>query len=458
MSSVKYSIVIPTRERPETLQHCLNCCLAIDYSDYEIIVHDNCSSPETRRVVDRFASPRIKYYRTDRTLSMTKNWEAAMARAAGEWITFIGDDDGMLPYAFEQLDRLIEQSGMKMIQWTAAYYVWPSRECPANSDYLAIPLQRACEIINARDTIKRIAKDPRFVFGNLAGCYHGMVHRSIIDEAIAVAGSAFIGYQPDLYSALSTAFIAREYLFIRIPISIVGHSPKSNGGIGLAKQDKIHQEDTYADFYSLSREDRLPTHPWIGPIKAYPETGVLEPLLLVQDLFYPSDTDLRMDRQTVIEMAVSAFRPATIDDWESFNSQVRESVKSDSTLLPWVEQLLSQRDWKKLEKPVEPSFPKGNGYLRNSLHLDASKFGVDNIHSAAALCENILCLKGNNFDVAIVKQPTANKAAVEISQAVEFSETEFAANGKQGRLDRLGLPRSWVRLIRSCLAKLGKKY
>ena len=58
------SIVIPTRERAETLYHTLRTCLEQEGDDYEVVVCDNCGSPATRAVVDGFASARIKYVRS----------------------------------------------------------------------------------------------------------------------------------------------------------------------------------------------------------------------------------------------------------------------------------------------------------------------------------------------------------------------------------------------------------
>ena len=59
MTTPRFSVVIPTRERATTLRYCLRTCLEQDFDDYEIVVCDNCSSPATREVVEEAASPRI---------------------------------------------------------------------------------------------------------------------------------------------------------------------------------------------------------------------------------------------------------------------------------------------------------------------------------------------------------------------------------------------------------------
>ena len=66
-----FSVVIPTRERAETLRYCLRTCLDQEFDDYEVIVSDNHSSPATRAVVDEAGSAKVRYFRTPAPLAMS---------------------------------------------------------------------------------------------------------------------------------------------------------------------------------------------------------------------------------------------------------------------------------------------------------------------------------------------------------------------------------------------------
>jgi glycosyltransferase involved in cell wall biosynthesis len=55
---------------------------------------DNCGSPETRRVVDRFSKAHIRYFRSATRRPTTDNWELGLSHATGDYITFLDDDDG----------------------------------------------------------------------------------------------------------------------------------------------------------------------------------------------------------------------------------------------------------------------------------------------------------------------------------------------------------------------------
>lgn len=50
----RFTVVIPTRERCDTLEHAFHTCVIQDYDDLEIIVGDNFSQDRTRKVVESY--------------------------------------------------------------------------------------------------------------------------------------------------------------------------------------------------------------------------------------------------------------------------------------------------------------------------------------------------------------------------------------------------------------------
>ena len=64
VQATKFSVIIPTRERSDTLQSSLKTCVGQDYDNLEIIVSDNFSTDNTREVVESFDDPRIRYINT----------------------------------------------------------------------------------------------------------------------------------------------------------------------------------------------------------------------------------------------------------------------------------------------------------------------------------------------------------------------------------------------------------
>ncbi len=75
---MKFTVIIPTRERADTLYYSLKTCVTQDYDDLEILVSDNFSQDNTREVVESFKDPRIRYINTGKRVSMSDNWEFAV--------------------------------------------------------------------------------------------------------------------------------------------------------------------------------------------------------------------------------------------------------------------------------------------------------------------------------------------------------------------------------------------
>src|SRR5215467_7422479 len=100
-----FSIVIPTRNRSHLLGGALKSALEQDFDDYEIVVVANNCQDNTREVVERLQTERVKYYATDRTLTMPANWEFAWTKASGQYITYLADDDALVPTALSFLAK-----------------------------------------------------------------------------------------------------------------------------------------------------------------------------------------------------------------------------------------------------------------------------------------------------------------------------------------------------------------
>src|SRR5438046_750851 len=83
MTTPKFSVLIPTRDRPATLRHTLATVLSQPGDDYEVIVADNYGTPETRQLIDENARPNLRYTRSEEILPMAENWERGLELCEG---------------------------------------------------------------------------------------------------------------------------------------------------------------------------------------------------------------------------------------------------------------------------------------------------------------------------------------------------------------------------------------
>jgi glycosyltransferase involved in cell wall biosynthesis len=87
------SVVITTFNRPDYLKLALASAVNQTYRKLEIIVQDNHSSTDPRSIVEAFDDPRIRYYRNDENIGLTRNMLHALGRAGGEFVAHLCDDD-----------------------------------------------------------------------------------------------------------------------------------------------------------------------------------------------------------------------------------------------------------------------------------------------------------------------------------------------------------------------------
>ncbi len=194
-TNIKFTVIIPTRERPDTLEWSLKTCTAQDYDNFEIIVSDNFSQDRTREVVEAAKDKRIRYINTGKRISMTGNYEFALSHATGDYICIIGDDDGLMPNALEELNKLLSETEIEAISWKKAVYIWNQHYKPELRNTLQISLKPGLQMYDAAEAIKTLLEfkpDAKLTFNDLACLYHGFVRRATIDRLRLPDGRFFI--------------------------------------------------------------------------------------------------------------------------------------------------------------------------------------------------------------------------------------------------------------------------
>lgn len=90
------TIGIPTYNRVRGLQHTIDCALAQNYENIEILIADNCTEQETEMInLIRIYSnnSKIRYYRHDQNRGALYNFEFILRNANGEFCIWFCDDD-----------------------------------------------------------------------------------------------------------------------------------------------------------------------------------------------------------------------------------------------------------------------------------------------------------------------------------------------------------------------------
>src|SRR5271165_3265809 len=103
------SVIVNVRNGASTLREALDSVMAQTFSDWEVIVWDDCSTDGSANIVAQFSDPRIRYFLSPEETSLGKARGDAIRRARGEWLAFLDQDDVWLPRKLEMQMALADQ-------------------------------------------------------------------------------------------------------------------------------------------------------------------------------------------------------------------------------------------------------------------------------------------------------------------------------------------------------------
>jgi len=105
------SIITPTYNCGRFIAETIRSVQAQTYTDWEMIIVDDCSTDETFSVVDAFVKTdsRIKYLCNEHNSGAALSRNYALREAKGKWIAFLDSDDLWLPHKLEYQIAFMEQ-------------------------------------------------------------------------------------------------------------------------------------------------------------------------------------------------------------------------------------------------------------------------------------------------------------------------------------------------------------
>ena len=221
-------VIVPTRERADTLAYTLQTCIRQEYANLEILVCDNFSQDDTSDVAASFADKRVRYINPGRRLSMADNWEYALSQVNTDYVTILGDDDALLPNAIHDLALLLEAHDYPIVTWAKVEYCWPNYIDPNLKGFISIPLRNKLVSVKSSLALKHMYE---FLLGYRHGpcIYDSLVSMKCVKQLIDRDGRLFQAVSPDVYSSLALASVTDRYLFSTRPFSINGASAHSGG-------------------------------------------------------------------------------------------------------------------------------------------------------------------------------------------------------------------------------------
>ncbi|HJO92994.1 MAG TPA: glycosyltransferase family 2 protein, partial [Victivallales bacterium] len=380
-----FSIIIPTRNRADTLYYSIKTVLNQNFSDYELIICDNNSTCETAKIVADFNNDKIKYIKSEKDLAMSDNWELALSKASGRYNIIFGDDDGIMPYALSELFIIINKTGAKLIKWDRIFYNWPTIIVKEVANLTTVPLGSSFRYVDSYKLIRKVIKN-KLGYEYLPMFYNSAVHKDLIAKAKKKAGRVFYATQPDIYSGYLFAHLSKKTLIIQKPMTINGGSANSSGS---AINTKKFQEriDAFNSLYTNSLITFNKSIPQVRSVSGY----IIEPFLQLKKI-YPEIT-YNIKRKKIITAIANNLQVLDIEEWNASRNIIASSIKNNKKLNRWF-----QKYWEKLGIKIIRKYEKSNNPVLcgETITIDASNFNITNVYEISVFVSSLL--KGYNLD------------------------------------------------------------
>lgn len=394
-----FSIVIPTRNRHETLAYTIKTILKQSFIDYELIICDNNSSQETKEVVQSFKNTNIKYIRSNTSLAMVKNWELALSHAKGKYVTVLADNDGFIDNSLAFIYKLLKYNYFpNILRWEKNTYQWPDIETQDKNTML-LHAKTSLKELSSKKIIKKVIEGD-MKFQKLPMIYNSFISMKLIQKLKNINGKVFNSLSPDVYSGFAFAYLNKSYLSLDLAITIGANSSKSNGMNSLKKNSSVTQE-----FMTLNTDAQIIFHPKVPLIKSSLIVAICDSFLRAQE-----DLDIKnniLNRKDMIKRMINSVLLYSNDDRVNFTSRLLESTKDNQKLQKSVQKTLEDSVLK--ISTERTSSKPSQGFSRSTLILDGDKYGINNIDDVSNFMANYY-----NYSLSSVNLPEISKRLQEI--------------------------------------------
>ncbi len=236
------SIIIPTRNRAKYAASCIRSLLSISDSKLEVVVQDNSDrDPLLSSVAEMRSDGRLLYNQTSEKLDVAENFSRGLELASGEYVGFLGDDDGVNPELMSAVRWAKAQKLEAITGNGVALYAWPDVRYKTYGAFLSgairiRPFTAQLSYPDPEEELARCARCAASSFGRLPKVYHGAVRREVFDRVRDKAGTYFPGPTPDMSSAVALCAVVKRMCYVDYPLFIVGTGRESGSGAGAEKK------------------------------------------------------------------------------------------------------------------------------------------------------------------------------------------------------------------------------
>ncbi len=143
----RLSIIISAYNCEEYIKESIDSILDQTYKDFEIIIADDGSKDNTRKIIDRIKDPRIKKYHNQKNIGLLKTWNKLIEYSQSDFLAWQDADDISNPTRLEKQVKALEDDSDLMLIGTNFVRHYPNIK---RSTFSNFPLDD-CDIKNYID-------------------------------------------------------------------------------------------------------------------------------------------------------------------------------------------------------------------------------------------------------------------------------------------------------------------
>ena len=181
MKNTFFNIVIPTKNRANTLPLTIKTLINQNYGDYKIVIADNNSTDNTESLIKDMSNNKIIYTRSNKDISMSENWERGLNLVDNGYVTVLGDDDGFVPNSLNTLNDFISKNSADIISWLPNTYFWPDFQSENKNKLILYHFSKRVEFIkfSSPNILKQIL-DMQTIYLDAPMIYNSFVNIELI--------------------------------------------------------------------------------------------------------------------------------------------------------------------------------------------------------------------------------------------------------------------------------------
>jgi glycosyltransferase involved in cell wall biosynthesis len=161
MTQPQITVALPVYNGEQYIAIAIKSVLAQTFSDFELLILDNCSTDNTLDIIRTFSDPRIRLIVNPKNLGMIENWNLAVSLATGKYIKILSHDDLLAPSCLaEQINGFLRYQNIGIVTC--------KKRIINESGVVVMPgfgLFGFTRIINGRRAIKKSMRAGRNIIG-----------------------------------------------------------------------------------------------------------------------------------------------------------------------------------------------------------------------------------------------------------------------------------------------------